>query len=126
MRMAASSIQYQGALLQCYDTRTLEHCKEQALADLKQLDLKMRDRLEWSDVKLLRSILLFTDTQGWQVKLSSTNTGMSDSDDGEGGNLDGIKSAMESITSAFRVPLEAKGVNLSSFHDEIEEHVDHA
>ena len=119
------SKQYQGALLQYYDTRTLEHCKEQALADLKQLDLKMRDRLEWSDVKLLCSILLFIDTQGWQVKSSSTDTGMSDSDDGED-NLDRIKSAMESITSAFRVPLEAKGVNLSSLHDEIEEHVDHA
>jgi len=68
---------------------------------LKQLDLKMRDRLEWSDVKLLRSILLFIDTQGWQVKLSSTNTGMSED------NLDGVKSAMENTTSAFRVPLKA-------------------
>ena len=86
----------------------------------------MRDRLEWSDVKLLHSILLFIDTQGWQVKSSSTDTGMSNSDDGGEDNLDGIKSAMESITSAFRVPLEAKGVNLSSLHDEIEEHVDHA
>lgn len=37
-----------------------------------------------------------------------------------------IKSAMESITSAFRVPLEAKVVNLSSLYDEIEEVVDHA
>ena len=68
---------------------------------MKQLDLKMRDRLEWSDVKLLRSILLFIDTQGWQVKLSSTNTGMSED------NLDGVKSAMENTISAFRVPLEA-------------------
>ena len=68
---------------------------------MKQLDLKMRDRLEWSDVKLLRSILLFIDTQGWQVKLSSTNTGMSED------NLDGVKSAMENTTSAFRVPLKA-------------------
>ena len=120
------SKQYQGALLHCYNTRTLECCKEQALADLKQLDLKMRDRLKWSDVKLLRSILLFIDTQGWQVKSSSTNTGMSDSDGGEEDNLDGIKSALESITSAFRAPLEAKEVNLSSLHDEIEEVVDHA
>ena len=68
---------------------------------MKQLDLKMRDRLEWSDVKLLRSILLFIDTQGWQVKLSSTNTGMSED------NLDEVKSAMENTISAFRVPLEA-------------------
>ena len=92
--------------------------------DLKQLDLKMRDRLKWSDV--LRSILLFIDTQGWQVKSSSTNTGMSDSDGDEEDNLDGIKSALESITSAFRAPLETKGVNLSSLHDEIEEVVDYA
>ena len=68
---------------------------------MKQLDLKMRDRLEWSDVKLLHSILLFIDTQGWQVKLSSTNTGMSED------NLDRVKSAMENTTSGFRVPLEA-------------------
>lgn len=68
---------------------------------MKQLDLKMRDRLEWSDVKLLRSILLFIDTQGWQVKLSSTNTGMSED------NLDEVKSAMENTISVFRVPLEA-------------------
>ena len=51
---------------------------------------------------------------------------MSDSDDNEEDNLDGIKSAMESITSAFRAPLEVKGVNLSSLHDEIEEAVDYA
>ena len=120
------SKQYQGALLQCYNTRTLKCCKEQALADLKQLDLKMRDRLELSDVKPLHSILLFVDTQGWQVESSCTNTGMSDSDSGEEDNLDGIKSALESITSAFRAPLEAKGVNSSFLHDEIEEVVDHA
>ena len=118
------SKQYQGAPLQCYDTRTLEYCKEQALADLKQLDLKMRDRLEWSDVKLLYSILIFID--GKLSRACSINTGMSDSDDREEDNLDGIKSAMESITSAFRVPLEAKVVNLSSLYDEIEEVVDHA
>ena len=51
----------------------------------------MRDRLEWSDMKLLHSTLLFIDIQGWQVKSSSTNTGMSDSDDSEEDNLDGIK-----------------------------------
>ena len=118
------SKQYQGAPLQCYDARTLEYCKEQALTDLKQLDLKMRDRLEWSDVKLLYSILIFID--GKLSRTCSINTGMLDSDDREEDNLDGIKSAMESITSAFRVPLEAKVVNLSSLYDDIEEVVDHA
>lgn len=92
------SKQYQGATLQCDNTTTLDYYKKQALADLKQLGLKMRDRLEWLNVKLLRGILLFTDTQGWQMKSSSTNTSMSDSDDNEVDNLDEIKSAMESIT----------------------------
>lgn len=83
--------QYQGATLQCYNTTTLEYCKEQALSDLKQLNLKMRDRLEWSDVKLLHSILLFIVTQGWQVKSNSTNSSTSDIDDNEEDNLDEIK-----------------------------------
>ena len=38
-------------------------CKDQALADLSSLDQKMRVRLEWSDVDLMRSIILFLDTQ---------------------------------------------------------------
>lgn len=100
------SKQYQG-----YNTTTLDYCKEQALTDLKQLDLKMRDWLEWSDVKLLCNILLFIDTQGWQVKSSSTNTSMSDSDD----NLDGIKSAMESITSLSELSLRLKGLTCCPF-----------
>ena len=37
---------------------------------------------------------------------------MSDSDDGEEDNLDGIKSAIKRITSEFRAPLEDKGVKL--------------
>lgn len=122
MRMETSSIREH----QYYNTKTLECCKEQALADMKQLDLKMKDRLEWSDMKLLRSILLFIDTQRWQMKSSRTYTGMSDSYDSEEDDPDGIKSALESITSAFRNPLEGEGVNLSSLYDEIEEVVDHA
>ena len=45
---------------------SLKSCKDQALADLSSLDQKMRVRLEWSDVDLMRSILLFLDTQSWQ------------------------------------------------------------
>ena len=46
------------------------------IADLKHLDQKMRDRLEWSDIKLLRSILTFLDTQNWQCH--ETETGEDD------------------------------------------------
>ena len=43
--------QYQGATLKSCNSATLEYCKEQAIADVNKLDLRMRDRLEWSDVK---------------------------------------------------------------------------
>lgn len=93
------------------------------MSDLKRLDEKMRDRLEWSDVKMLRSILVFIDTQGWQA--TSSPTLESDevlSDD----HLDNIKSAIDYIVSVFREPLQAKNVLLSSLHDEIEEAVEYA
>ena len=44
----------------------------------------MRERLEWSDVKLMRNILIFSDTQGWQKKAglgaSTSNASESESD----------------------------------------------
>ena len=70
----------------------------------------MRDRLEWSDVKLLHSILIFVDTQGWQAKSNSTDTGVSDCED-ETDTLEEIKLAVDYIISAFRAPLETKGMN---------------
>ena len=47
---------------------------------------------------------------------------MSDSEDDD---LDEINAAVEYITSHFREPLEAVGMNLSSIQDEIEEVVDY-
>lgn len=118
--------EYQGATLQGYSTRTLESCRDQAMKDLKCLDESMRDWLEWSDVKMLRSILVFLDTQGWQIKASCPATS-SDSDEPEADDgLSEIKSAIEFIVQVFREPLEAKHVSLSSLHDEIEETVEYA
>ena len=88
---------------------------------MKQLDLKMRDRLEWCDVKLLLVFCFSLILKGGKLSRAVLTLVLSDSDDSEEDNLDGIKSAMESITSAFRAPLEDKGVNLSSLHDKIEE-----
>ena len=48
---------YQGAPLKYLNEALLESCKDQALADLSRLKEKMRERLEWSDVPLLRAIL---------------------------------------------------------------------
>ena len=44
---------YQGATLLCYNDAMLQSCKSQVLADLKGLDKAMRQRLEWTDTKIL-------------------------------------------------------------------------
>lgn len=121
--------EYQGASLQGYSTRMLECCRDCALRDLKCLDEKMRDRLEWSDVKLLRSILVFIDTQGWQTKTRiPSDTSEVDSDETEVVDdvMAEIQSAVEFVASVFREPLQAKNVVLSTLHDEVEEVVEHA
>ena len=112
---------YQGAVMQHFNTTTLHYCRNQALADLKQLDQKMRDRLEWSDVKMLRCILTFLDTQSWRRPVTGNSDNSSDDDEDDDHVLSEILSAVEYITSIFREPLEAKGVNLPSVRDELEE-----
>ena len=108
---------YQGLKLHHFRDTTTNTCADQALADLKPLDDQMRACLEWSDVELMRSVLLFVDTQSWQ----STEESSTDDD-----CLSEIKSALLSITDAFCAPLEAKGADLTSILDEIEDIVDYA
>ena len=101
---------YQRSELSHYRDLTTKACANQALADLRSLDDKMRALLEWSDIELMRSIL-FLDMQGWQ--------------DSEGSSADDClsepKSPFLSITGVFRAPLEAKGTDLSLVLDEIED-----
>ena len=108
---------YQGSELHHFRDTTIKSCADQALSDLKSLDERMRARLEWSDVDLMRSILLFLDTQSWQGSEGSSND-----DD----RLSEIKLALVNITDVFRAPLEAKGADLTSIVDEIEDIVDYA
>lgn len=61
----------------------------------------------------MRSIIILIDTQSWQE---------SDSDN----RLSEIKSALVTITENFRAPLEAKGTDLTSIIDEIEDIVEYA
>ena len=88
----------------------IESCKRQALADIKRLDEQMRNRLEWSDLDFLRSVLVFLDTQSWDN---------SDDDKSE------IQAALTCIIEVFCPPLEAKGVDLSSIIDELTEAIEH-
>ena len=85
-----------------------------ALADVNKLENKIRARLEWSDVTILRAVLVFLDTQGWRLSRSAP-------EDEEADDLAEIREAVEYITSHFREPLEAKGVDLANIQDEVEE-----
>ena len=67
---------FQGVVLSNYNPITLNSCAAQALVDINQLQKQLQARLEWSDVKMLRAILVFLDTQCWQ--LSATNDESSD------------------------------------------------
>ena len=105
---------YQVFELHNFRDTTTKICADQALADLKSLDDHMRARLEWSDISLMRSILLFLDTQSWQETSEDDN------------HLIEIKSALVSIIDIFRAPLEAKGAVLNYILDEMEDIVDYA
>lgn len=59
--------EYQGILLYQFNDKMR---KVQAIADVRQLESKMRERLEWSDISLLRAIFLFLDTQTWHYVAS--------------------------------------------------------
>ena len=105
---------YQGSALSNYSPAVLKQCADAALADVKRLEEKLKERLEWSDTNMLRAILAFLDTQNWQLA----------GEDVDG--LDDIRAAVEVIVAHFRVPLEAKNVSLCSIQDEVEEAVQYA
>ena len=110
---------YQGVALSQYNPLALQSCADTAIADAKRLEDSIKARLEWSDLKLLRAILVFIDTQSWLVSPSASeeedDTGLSD-----------IREAVELITSKFKEPLEAKHVDLAGIQDELEEVVTYA
>ena len=70
---------YQGAKLKCYTSATLENCKKLALGDLHQLNKTIQQRLEWSNVNLLRALIVFLDTQSW-IKRHTTDGNNEDED----------------------------------------------
>jgi len=98
---------YQGVCLKKYTDSTVKTCKEQALADLNRLDEKLRGRLEWSDIGLLRAIL---DAQNWMPhhshgssKQKDVTTSDNDEDHllDEEESLNEIKSSINKIAEFF-------------------------
>ena len=112
--------EYQGVPLQNIDD-CLDRCKAPALADIQRLHEQLKTRLEWSDVNLLRAILVFLETQSWLQRNDPSNDDP-DSDDG----LANIRAALDLIITAFHAPLESKGVALETIQDELEEAVGYA
>ena len=114
--------EYQGATLKRFDEEMLEFCKNQALADVRRLEEKMRERLEWSDVQLLRAILVFLDTQTWRPIIPATQESESQEPDSENSPEDKVLSevlaAVEVIATNFKEPLHASSVNLLGLQDE--------
>ena len=103
--------------------------KGDALQDLSALDEKMRERLMWSDTKLLRSLIVFLDTQIWVKRSRAPVTGIDSDDDQvdeDCSSLAEVKMSVEHIAAHFRLPLESKGVSLSGLQDEVEEAVEYA
>ena len=74
---------------------------------------------EWSDLDMLRAIVVFLDTKSWSISpIGDSMERGKETDD-----LEEIQLAVEYmyIISHFREPLEAKGVNLANIQDELEE-----
>ena len=88
---------YQGAVVRGYSAAVLEECADVAKRDMQQLASEIKTRLEWSNMKLLRSAVAFLDTQGWR----STQI-----DDDSDESLTEVKNGVEYISSLFREPLE--------------------
>ena len=66
---------------------------------------------------MLRAILVLLDTQSWQSSPADKHSNTDEKED----DLAEISEAIEYITSLFREPLEAKGVDLTNIQDELEE-----
>ena len=99
------------------------------LSDLRKLEVKLQERLAWSDVEHLRSMLAFLNTRHWVARpLKLTVAVQADSsDDNEEFAADDkseIRAAMDCIASVFRKPLELKGASLFQLNDELDDAVD--
>jgi len=54
---------YQGAEIRNSTDTVLESCKRQALGNLESLSRGIQQRLEWSDLHLLRALIVLLESQ---------------------------------------------------------------
>ncbi len=108
---------YQGAQLQNFSPAAVEVCKKQALTDLEHLEVSILHRLEWSNLDLLRSLLVFIETTSW-IRCDAD-------EEYEDSTLLEVKLAIDKIFNVFTEPLESIGISLSSLLDEIEDTIEY-
>lgn len=93
------------------------------MADIERLNNTIKEWFEWLDVKLLRALIEFLDTQSWTRRLLANDD---DGDYTDDTSLQEVKNALEVLSTHFRDPLEAVEANLPLLHDEIEDVVVYA
>ena len=117
---------YQGTVLMGYIDAAIDRCKQEAVSDLKRLTANILSRLQWSDMKLLRALLVFIETQSWMKKASTESCDLEVESEFDDPSLTEVKIAIEQGFLSFIDPLEARGVSLSSLLDDIEDAIDYA
>ena len=118
MRNRIADSEYQGTRLKHFNDTVLESCKDQTLTDVSRLEDRIRERLEWSDIKLLRGLLIFLDTQTWHSVATDENDLESAESSPGDKSLTEVSGAVELIATTLREPLEAVGVNLLVLQDQ--------
>jgi len=87
----------------------------------------MQERLEWSDVKLLRAMQAFLATQTWRPVITAATESDSESENSpEDRSLTEVLAAVELIATTFEEPLAAVDVGLLLLQDEVKEVVEYA
>ena len=115
---------YRGGSLTRYDDSTVSTCSVEALGDLQRLSSKFKERLAWSDMQLLRSILVFLDTCSWAPRRRRPADSDSEQEEQYEDDKAEVRAAADHISTIFHEPLEAKGACLVSLSDEVDEVVD--
>ena len=101
---------YQGAELWNFSDAVQVKLKQDDVQDLTRLDEKMREQLMWYDIKLLRALVVFLETQLWTklIHIASSATTNSDckdanlSDNDDDKSLCEVKESMDHLVEVYR------------------------
>ena len=93
--------------------------------DLHRLEQAIKEHHQGSDLQLLKSLLVFLETQSWMAR-DETDSSEPDSSETKQSSFMEILQAVEYLISLFHAPLEAKCVCITSIQDELEDIVEYS